>query len=214
MKLYTYYRSSAAYRVRIALNLKGLDYDAVPIHLVKDGGRQLAAEYRAVNPAGLVPALDDGGALFTQSLAIIEYLEETRPTPPLLPQDPAARARARALALTIACDIHPINNMRVLKRLATQFGATEEQKNDWYRHWVENGLAEAEALLARSPDVGSFAQGDAPGLADCFLVPQIFNARRFNCRVDHLPIINRIVAACEELDAFRRAMPAQQPDAE
>lgn len=213
-KLYTYFRSSAAFRVRIALNLKGLEYDAIPIHLVKDGGQQLLPQYRAVNPAGLVPALDDDGALITQSTAIIEYLEETHPDPALLPSHAVARAEVRALALTIACEIHPINNLRVLKRLVSQFNASEDQKNDWYRHWVETGLGDVEALLIRSGKAGQFCHGDTPGMADCFLLPQIFNARRFNCSLAHVPTINRIVESCEAHEAFQRAMPAAQPDAE
>ncbi|THF59414.1 maleylacetoacetate isomerase [Pseudothauera rhizosphaerae] len=214
MKLYTYFRSSAAYRVRIALNLKGLPYDSVPVHLARGGGEQRRPEYLAINPAGLVPALEDGGAVLTQSLAIIEYLEETHPQPALLPGDALTRARIRALAQAIACDIHPINNLRVLQYLTRELGASEEQKNTWYRHWVERGLATVEAMLAQAPRDGRFCVGDTPTLADVCLVPQVFNARRFECRTDHIPTVMRIAGACETLEAFRLAAPTRQPDAE
>ncbi len=214
MKLYTYFRSSAAYRVRIALNLKGLDYEAVPVHLVRGGGEQKRPEYLALNPAGLLPSLEVGGQVLTQSLAIIEYLEETHPAPPLLPADPLCRARVRAIAQTIACDIHPINNLRVLQALVRDFGASDAQKNAWYRHWVETGLAAVEAMLANDPRTGRFCHGDAPGLADCCLVPQVFNAQRFACRTEHIPTVMRIAAECETIEAFRLAAPGNQPDAE
>lgn len=214
MKLYTYFRSSAAYRVRIALNLKGLPYEAVPVHLLRNGGEQRQADYLALNPAGLVPALEDGGALLTQSLAIIEYLDETHPQPPLLPGDALGRARIRALAQAIACDIHPINNLRVLQYLSRELGASEEQKTAWYRHWVEEGLAAVEAMLAQAPRSGRFCFGDTPTLADICLVPQVFNAQRFKCNTAHIPTVLRIAEACEALEAFRLAAPANQPDAE
>ncbi|HRP97473.1 MAG TPA: maleylacetoacetate isomerase [Rhodocyclaceae bacterium] len=214
MRLYTYFRSSAAYRVRIALNLKGLAYDAMPVHLVRGGGEQHGADYRALNPAGLVPALEDGGAVLTQSLAIVEYLDETHPEPPLLPGDALARARIRALAQAIACDIHPINNLRVLQYLKRELGASDEQKNAWYRHWVETGLAAVEATLAAQPQAGRFCVGDSPTLADVCLVPQVYNARRFACRIDGLARTARVVEACEALAAFRLAAPENQPDAE
>ncbi|BAL26636.1 maleylacetoacetate isomerase [Azoarcus sp. KH32C] len=214
MKLYTYFRSSAAYRVRIALNLKGIAYQPVAIHLLKEGGQQRKPEYLALNPAGLVPALDDDGQLVTQSLAIIEYLDETHPAPPLLPADALGRARVRALAQAIACDIHPINNLRVLKYLKHEFGVDDAQKDAWYRHWCEVGLAAVEAMLASDPRTGRFCHGDTPGLADCCLVPQVFNARRFDCKLDGMPTVLRITEACEALDAFRAAAPANQPDAE
>ena len=214
MKLYTYFRSSAAFRVRIALHLKGLDVTAVPVHLVRDGGAQHGPDYRAVNPAALVPALVDGELTLTQSLAIIEYLDETCPSPPLLPPDPPGRARVRAIALSIACEIHPLNNLRVLDYLTGQLGLDEAQRMAWYRHWVEGGLAAVEAMLAGHPATGRFCHGDTPGMADCVLVPQVFNARRFDCRLDHVPTVTRIAAACEALDAFARAAPAAQPDAE
>lgn len=214
MKLYSYYRSSASFRVRIALAWKGLDYDYVPVHLLKDGGQQFSAEYRALNPASLVPALQDEGRVLTQSLAIIEYLDETHPQPPLLPGDAAGRARVRSLALSIACEIHPLNNLRVLGYLAKTLGASEEQKNAWYRHWVETGLGTVEAMLAGDPRTGRYCHGETPTLADVLLVPQIFNAQRFDCRLDHVPTVMRIHAQCMTLPAFAAAVPAVQPDAE
>ena len=214
LKLYTYFRSSAAYRVRIALNLKGLPYEAVPVHLLRDGGQQNQADYRARSPLGTVPTLVVGEQSFTQSLAIIEYLEETRPQPALLPATAEGRARVRALAQTIACDIHPLNNLRVLQYLGKEFGITQEQKDNWYRHWTNVGLAAVEKLLAGNPRTGSFCHGEAPTVADCCLIPQVFNARRFNCPLDELPTIMRIVAACEHLPAFQNAAPSRQPDAE
>ncbi|AVZ80394.1 maleylacetoacetate isomerase [Zoogloeaceae bacteirum Par-f-2] len=214
MKLYTYFRSSAAYRVRIALHLKGLPYEAVPVHLVRNGGEHRQPDYLALNPAGLVPALEDRGQVLTQSLAIIEYLDETYPAPALLPGDALNRARIRALAQAIACDIHPINNLRVLQYLSRELGASDEQKNAWYRHWVQSGLAAVEAMLQQQPRSGRFCVGDTPTLADICLVPQVFNARRFNCNTAHIPTVMRIVDACEALEAFRRAAPANQPDAE
>ncbi len=214
LRLYTYFRSSAAYRVRIALNLKGLAYEAVPVHLLRDGGQQNQPAYRALSPLGTVPALQTGEGAFTQSLAIIEYLDETHQLPPLLPASAADRARVRALAQTIACDIHPVNNLRVLQYLGKHFAATQEQKDAWYRHWVGEGLRAVEQLLVGDSRTGAFCHGDAPTLADCCLVPQVFNARRFDCPLDAMPTIRRIVAACEALPAFRNAAPAMQPDAE
>ncbi|XLZ70533.1 maleylacetoacetate isomerase [Massilia sp. SR12] len=214
MKLYTYFRSSAAYRVRIALNLKGLAYDALPVHLLRDGGEQLAPAYRAVNPAGLVPALEDNGIVLTQSLAIIEYLEEVHPLVPLLPQDAVGRARVRALALTIAGDTHPITNLRVLKYLKGAMGLSEEQKMEWYRHWMREGFATLEAHLERDGDMGRFSYGDTPTIADCCLVPHVFNAHRFE--VDLAPYTNvaRIAENCVDLPAFKAAHPSAQPDFE
>lgn len=214
LTLYSYWRSSAAYRVRIGLNLKGLDYALVPVHLVRDGGQQHAPDYAALNPQQLVPALRDGERVLTQSLAILEYLEETRPQPALLPATAEGRARVRGLAQTIACDIHPLNNLRVLQYLGKEFGITQEQKDNWYRHWTNVGLAAVEKLLAGNPRTGSFCHGEAPTVADCCLIPQVFNAHRFNCPLDELPTIMRIVAACEQLPAFQNAAPARQPDAE
>jgi maleylacetoacetate isomerase len=214
LKLYTYFRSSAAYRVRCALNLKGMPWEAVPVHLVRDGGEQNQPAYRARSPLGTVPALETGAGVITQSLAIIEYLDETQPQPPLLPASAEGRARVRAIAQTIACDIHPVNNLRVLQYLGRYFGASQEQKDAWYQHWVNEGLAAVEKLLAGHPATGTFCHGETPTLADCCLVPQVFNARRFNCPLDALPTIRRIVAACERLPAFEKAAPASQPDAE
>ncbi|MBI1906033.1 MAG: maleylacetoacetate isomerase [Rhodocyclales bacterium] len=212
MKLYTYYRSSAAYRVRIALNLKGLPWEAVPVHLAR--GEQHRDDYRGVNPAGLVPALEVDGHLLTQSLAIIEYLDEVHPEPSLLPGDALVRARIRALAQSVACDIHPINNLRVLQYLTGELGVSDTRKNAWYRHWVELGLESIERMLAAAPQTGRYCVGDTPTLADVCLVPQVYNARRFDCRTDHIPNVMRIVAQCEILDAFRRAAPGEQADAE
>jgi maleylacetoacetate isomerase len=212
MKLHTYFRSSAAYRVRIALNLKGLAYEAAYVHLAKE--EHLRPAYGALNPQALVPALDDGGQLLTQSLAILEYLEETRPQPPLLPQDARGRARVRSLSLLIACEIHPLNNRRVLQHLKLALGQSEAQVNAWYRYWVADGLAKLEAQLARTPGTGRYCHGDVPTMADCCLVPQIFNAQRFQCDTTPFPEAMRVYAECMKLDAFERAQPARQPDAE
>lgn len=214
LRLYSYFRSSASYRVRIALNLKGLEYETVPVHLVQDGGRQHAAAFRALNPAGQVPVLDDHGQVFTQSLAIVEYLEETHPEPPLLPQDAAGRARVRAIAQAIACDIHPLNNLRVLQYLTRQLHVDEAAKTAWYRHWAEQGLAAVESMLAGDLRTGRFCHGDRPTMADLCLVPQVFNARRFDCHLDDLPTVMRINEACLNLPAFAAAAPSRQPDAE
>ncbi len=217
IKLYSYFRSSAAYRVRIALGLKGLAWETVPVHLLQGGGQQHSAAYRATNPQELVPALQDGegegAAVLTQSLAIIEYLDETHGGVPLLPQDPLGRARVRALAQSIACDLHPLNNLRVLAYLKHTLGVQEDAKNAWYAHWVALGLSALEQSLATSSATGRYCHGDTPGLADCCLVPQVYNARRFNCPLDGYPTIARIVAACEELPAFQQAAPERQPDA-
>lgn len=214
MKLYSYFRSSASYRVRIALQLKGLPYEVLPVHLLKEGGQQFSPEFCQINPAALVPALLDDGEVLTQSLAIIEYLEETHPVPALLPANPADRAYVRSLALSVACEIHPLNNLRVLRYLAHQLGVSEDARNDWYRHWCEQGLAALEATLVRDRRRGMFCYGDAPGLADCVLVPQVANAQRLNCDLSALPIILSINAACAALPAFIAAAPASQPDAE
>lgn len=214
MKLYDYFRSSAAYRVRIGLKLKGLDYESLPVHLLRDGGQQLTAEYRAVNPSAAVPTLQDDGATLTQSLAILEYLEEMHPLVPLMPRDALGRARVRQLALIVACDIHPINNLRILRYLVKQAGLTEDAKNAWYVHWVQEGFAALEAHLAGSTATGRFCHGDEPTIADCFLVPQVFNASRFNIDMAPYPTIARIDAACRELPAFIAAHPSAQPDAE
>jgi maleylacetoacetate isomerase len=214
MKLYTYFRSSAAYRVRIALNLKGLSYEAVPVHLLKDGGQQRQEDYRQINPSGLVPALQDDRITLTQSMAIIEYLDERYPAVPLLPQDAPGRARVRELAQIIACDIHPLNNLRVLRHLVHELKLSEDQKNAWIRHWISEGLAGLEAHLARDPAAGPFCHGNSPTIADCFLVPQVFNAQRFQIDMAAYPNISRIHALCADMPAFASAHPSQQPDAE
>jgi maleylpyruvate isomerase len=214
MKLYNYFRSSASYRVRIALALKGLAYDYHAVHLTRGGGQQFTPEFRAVNAQGLVPVLVDGPETLTQSLAILEYLEETHPEPPLLPRAPAERARVRALALVIACEVHPLNNLRVLNYLSSRLGMQEGPRTEWYRHWVEQGLGAFEASLAGSPFTGRFCHGDTPGLADCCLIPQLFNARRFGCDLSGYPLALAIERACQELPAFRNAAPEHQPDAE
>jgi maleylpyruvate isomerase len=214
MKLYSYFRSSAAYRVRIALNLKGLDYEYAAVHLLRDGGEQLKPEYRALNPDGIVPTLIDGDDVLTQSIAIIEYLEETHPEPPLLPRNPLDRAFVRAVALSVACEIHPVDNLRVLKYLKHEVKVPDEAKDAWYRHWVETGFAALEKRLAADKRVGSLTFGDTPTIADLCIVPQVFNARRFGIDLSPFPTIERIANHANELDAFRRAAPDVQPDAE
>ena len=209
MELYNYFRSSASYRVRIALALKGLDYDYKPVSLVKN--EHLAESYASVSASRLVPLLKDGEHFVTQSLAIIEYLDETHPEPPLLPADALGRARVRSLALDIACEIHPVNNLRVLRYLVGPMKVAEEDKNRWYQHWVETGLEVVEQRLATSPT--RYCHGDTPTLADCVLVPQIFNAQRFDCRLDHVPNVMRVFEACMQLDAFSKTQPSACPDA-
>ena len=211
MKLYNYFRSSASYRVRIALALKGLEYDYVPVHLVKD--EQFKESYAAVSASRLVPTLLDGDRVLTQSLAIIEYLDEIHPEPPLLPRDAAGRARVRSLAFDVACEIHPLNNLRVLRYLVRDMKVGDEDKNRWYRHWVETGLETVERQLD-SPATGRFCHGDAPTLADIVLVPQIFNAQRYDCRLDHVPRVMRVFDACMALPAFEGTQPSKCPDAE
>lgn len=212
MELYTYFRSSAAYRVRIALNLKGLKADYRYVHLVKNGGEQHKPEYLAINPQGLVPALVDNGQVLTQSLAIIEYLDETYPEPALLPMDALGRARVRALALVVACDIHPLNNSRMLKYLEQELHAGETARNQWYRHWVVEGFKALEKLLGH-PATGQFCHGDRPTLADICLVPQVFNARRFKIDLSPFPTIERINEHCLTLKPFADAAPEKQHDA-
>ena len=213
MKLYDYFRSSAAYRVRIALNLKGVTPERAFVHLRR--GAQRGDDYLAVNPQGLVPALvTDGGDVLTQSLAIIEWLDETHPKPPLLPSDAAGRARVRALALAIACDIHPLNNLRVLNYLTGTLGATEAQKNGWYRYWCDVGLEALETQLARETAAGAFCHGGTPSLADICLVPQLANARRVDLDLAPYPTLLSIEAACMAVPAFAAAAPSKQPDAE
>jgi maleylpyruvate isomerase len=211
VRLYSYFRSSAAFRVRIALNLKGLAYDTAPIHLIKDGGRQKSAEYRAVNPQMRVPALAlSGGDVLVQSLAIIEYLNEAYPNPPLLPADPIERARVRAVAQIIACDIHPLNNVAALNYLKNELKHDQAAVNAWYASWVVAGFEAVEAMIKPGP----YAFGNAVTLADLCLVPQVFNARRFKIALDRFPKIIAADAACEKLPAFDKAQPENQPDAE
>jgi maleylacetoacetate isomerase/maleylpyruvate isomerase len=214
MKLHTYFRSSAAYRVRIALNLKGIQAEMAFVHLLKDGGGQFSAAYDALNPSHLVPLLEDDGFLLTQSLAIIEYLDETHAEHPLLPPDARGRARVRALAQAVACDIHPINNLRVLKYLGEKLDVSAEQKSAWYRHWVALGLQALETQLVRDPETGRFCHGDTPTIADCCLVPQLYNARRFECDLTAYPTVVTIAERCEELAAFTDARPERQLDAQ
>ena len=212
MKLYGFFRSSAAFRVRIALNLKGLAYEGAFIHLRRDDQAQPA--YRGVNPQGLVPTLEDGDERLIQSLAIIEYLDETHPEPPLLPSRPAERARVRALADIVACDIHPINNLRVLRYLSRRFGRDETAIGAWYNHWIAEGFAALESLLAADPRTGAFCHGEQPGLADIALVPQVVNSERYRLDLAPYPTIARIFARCMQLDAFAAAHPDRQPDRE
>lgn len=211
MKLYTYFRSSAAFRVRIALNLKGLACTPQFVHLAK--GEHLQAAYTAINPQGLLPALEVDGALLAQSIAIMEYLEELQPQPPLLPRDILSRARVRSLSLIVACEIHPLNNPRVLKYVKNTLGHSQDEVNDWYRHWIADGLAKLEAEL-RMPGTGRHCHDDAPSMADCCLVPQIFNAQRFECDLKPYPTVMRVFDACMALGPFSRAQPDKQPDAE
>jgi maleylacetoacetate isomerase len=211
MQLYSYFRSSAAYRVRIALNLKGLAYEYVPVNLRT--GEQRAESYRALNEQALVPTLVDDRGPWTQSLAIIEYLDERYPEPPLLPASVEARARVRSIALSIACEIHPLNNLRVLQYLVRTLAVSDDAKNEWYRHWIDVGFTALEADLAGDQSTGGFCHGDAPTLADICLVPQLANARRYAVPLDRYPTLTRIEANCAKLDAFNRAAPERQPDA-
>ncbi|MFM0005611.1 maleylacetoacetate isomerase [Paraburkholderia dipogonis] len=214
MKLYSYFRSSASYRVRVALALKGLPYEYAPVHLLKGGGQQLSPVYRELNSDGLVPTLEDGPQVLTQSLAIIEYLNELRPEPPLLPAAPADRAYVRSVALQVASEIHPVNNLRVLQYLKRRFNISEEQKSEWYQHWIDVGFSSLESRLKSEPRVGDYVFGSAPTIADLCLVPQVWNARRFEIPLNRYPIISRLAANAMKLDAFRQADPAAQPDAE
>lgn len=212
MILYDYCRSSAAYRVRIALNLKGMDYEQIPVNLLK--GEQGGDENRARNAQGFVPSMEDNGEMFNQSLSICEYLEDAYPeTLALLPADAAGKARVRSLAQLIACDIHPVNNLRILKYLVAEFGVSEEQKIQWYQHWVMEGFAALEKRLAESDQTGKFCHGDKPTLADVCLVPQVFNANRFKVDMSAYPTISRIADACNEIKAFADAHPDLQPGA-
>jgi maleylacetoacetate isomerase len=213
VKLYTYFRSSAAFRVRIALNLKGLAYEPRFVHLPKGQHREPA--YGAVNPQALVPTLElDDGRRLAQSMAIIEYLEELHPRPPLLPEDPMARARVRSLSQLVACEIHPLNNLRALQYLRKQLGQNEDQVGVWYRHWIADGFAKIEAELAGAPEAGRYCHGDSPTMADCCLVPQVFNAKRYEFDAKQYPTTMRVFEECMKLTAFDRAQPSKQPDAE
>ena len=213
LTLYGYWRSSSAYRVRIAMNLKGLEYRQVPVHLVRDGGQQHSPAYRALNPLGLVPALVLGDIVIVQSLAICEYLEETQGGMPLLPGDPSGRARVRALVQTVCSEIQPLNNLGVTRYLGDEMGQGKEQVRRWYAHWVERGFSALEAWLADGQR-GDYCHGDQPTLADCFLVPQVYNAERFNCDLEPYPRILEITARCRSLAAFDQAAPGNQADAE
>jgi maleylpyruvate isomerase len=214
MKLYTFFRSSASYRVRIALNLKGLSYEQAPIHLRRGGGEQLSTAYRSINPQALVPALEDGGRILTQSLAIIEYLEEKHPHPALLPRDPADKALVRSMAMVIACEVHPIQNLRVLNHVKKEYGQSDEQVNRWAQHWIDLGLTALEEMIVAQPKRGKFCFGDTPTPADICLVPQLGNARRYGCDLAKYPTILEIEKNCMALAAFADAAPERQPDAE
>lgn len=212
--LHSYFRSSAAYRVRIALGLKGIAHEQRAVHLLRDGGQQRSDAFRKLNPQGLVPVWDDGNGPLGQSLAIIEYLDETYGGVRLLPGDPFLRARIRQFSLAVACDIHPVNNLRVLQYLTQRLGVADSDKTAWVRDWITDGLQALEALLAAEPVRGSFCFGGMPTLADCCLVPQLFNARRFGIALDAFPLLAAVDENCRELDAFRHAHPMRQPDAE
>jgi len=214
LRLYTYWRSSAAFRVRIALNLKRLAYESVPKHLLRDGGEQRGSDYLALNPQGFVPALDHDGTLITQSLAICEYLEEVRPEPRLLPGDAAARAQIRAMALAVACDIHPLNNLSVLLYLRRELRQEDEAVNRWARHWIGRGFEALEQLIARHSTDGLHCHGPGVTMADVFLLPQVFNARRVALDLGPFPRIAAVAAHLEALPAFDAARPERQPDAE
>lgn len=213
LKLYGYWRSSATYRVRIALNLKGLAYETVPVHLVRDGGEQHRADFLELNPIGQVPVLLHGERTLRQSLAIIEYLEDLRPEPSLFPREARDRARVRAMALLVACEIHPLCNLRVLQHLEHTMGMDDAGRGAWMRHWMAQGLAAFEAMVHDHPSTGDFCEGDIPGLADCFLIPQLYNAHRHGLDLEPYPTLRRIEANCLDLPAFQAAAPEQQPDA-
>ncbi|MGY3266018.1 maleylacetoacetate isomerase [Lysobacter sp. HA35] len=212
LRLYSYWRSSAAYRVRIGLALKQLAYEIVPVHLLRDGGEQHADGYRETNPQELVPVLQHGNRLYRQSMAILEYLDETWPEPPLLPALARDRARARALAQLVACDVHPLNNLRVLQYFEREWNVPQAERDEWVKHWIVMGLEAMEASLIDHPATGEFCEGDIPTLADCCLVPQLYNARRFGVDIDRWPTIARIEKACLALPAFDNARPEKQPD--
>ncbi|WP_372602980.1 maleylacetoacetate isomerase [Actibacterium sp.] len=209
-----YFRSSSAYRCRIAFNLKGVGYDFTSIHLRKDGGQQKKPDYTALNPQALVPTITEGDFVLTQSMAILEWLDEKYPDPAFLPKDMNQRALARAFANIIACDIHPLQNLRVLEYLGENFGADQAVKDAWCQRWIGDGLAACEALLAKQDHGGDFCFGDTPGLADICLVPQVFSASRFGVDLSTMPRVNAVYQACQALPAFAEAAPGKQPDAE
>ena len=212
LQLYSYWRSSAAYRVRIGLNLKGLRYETIPVHLVRDGGEQHAEAFAAINPQRLVPILKHGNRQLRQSLAILEYLDETWPTPPLLPSPARDRQRARAIAQTVACDIHPLNNLRVIQYFEDTWRVPQSERDEWVRHWIVEGFQALETMLVDHPATGMFCVGDIPTVADCALVPQVYNARRYGVAMASYPAIERIERACLALPAFDAARPERQPD--
>ncbi len=207
MKLYDYYRSSCSYRVRIALNLKKISYECIPIHLLNQGGEQHTPSYRALNPEGVVPTLSENGHVLTQSIAIIEYLNEINPNPPLLPQNPLDRAHVKSLALMIACDIHPLNNLRVLKYLQNEFQANDDETQKWYHHWLKLGFDAFETTLEKLPRTTDVCSGHHVSLADICLIPQVYNAKRFKFDMASYPLIEKINAHCLTLDAFKKACP-------
>ncbi len=213
IELFSYWRSSAAYRVRIGLNLKALPHEITPVHLVRDGGQQHSESYAALNPQELVPTLRHGGQVLHQSMAILEYLDEVFGGPSLLPDDAAGRARVRALAQLVACDIHPLNNLRVMQFFSDTWNVPQVEREDWTRHWIQRGFEAMERMLVESVETGRFCHGDTPTLADCCLVPQMYNARRFNVDLGPYPTLVRIDAACLALPAFDAARPENQPDA-
>jgi maleylacetoacetate isomerase len=211
--LFSYWRSSAAYRVRIGLNLKGLAYDIMPVHLLRDGGEQHSEHFREANPQQLVPVLQHGHRMLRQSLAILEYLDEMWPSPPLLPATARDRQRVRALAQLVACDVHPLNNLRVLQYFENDWGVPQSERDGWVRHWMEEGFAAMETMLHQHPSTGTFCDGDIPTIADCCLVPQVYNARRFGIDMTAYPGMVRVEQACLALPAFEAARPENQPDA-
>ncbi len=214
MKFHGYFRSSTSYRLRIALAIKAIPHDKASVHLSRGGGEQFKADFRKLNPQELVPVIEDDGHVLTQSLAIMEYLEETHPQPAILPKAPADRARVRALSQIVACEMHPLNNLRVLNYLTKDLGLSEEAKLTWYRHWITLGFNAPEGMLAGHPQTGKFCHGDSVTMADICLVPQVFNAKRFDCPMDAYPTVMRIHDACQALPAFADSLPGKQFDAE